>query len=425
MKRKKYINGLLVLMLVVGAFAAGYFYSRRGASDRSGPALSLTKPEPASMSSAPQSPSSANTPSSASPATVEISPEKQQVIGVRTGTVEKAAPASYTLRALGRVTADETRVYRVNLAVDGWISEVYDRATGSQVKKGETLASFYSPEFLSAEQAYIFALSSQDRYKTTAKEASGQANVIQTNIQQYVDTLKNLGMGDTQIQEIAKTRLYTENIRIAAPADGFILQRSLSPGQRFEKGTELYRIADLRKVWVLVDLYGNEPDYIRPGTTVSFSLPRQQRKFRATVSKILPQFDPNSRTLKVRLETDNDDYALRPDMFVDVECPITLPPAITVPIDALLDSGLRKTVFVDRGSGFFEPRQVETGWRFGNRVEIVKGLKPGERIVVSGNFLLDSESRMRTEVPKTAAAGRTTSPSPEPSGKGAMGQSND
>ena len=141
------------------------------------------------------------------------------------------------------------------------------------------------------------------------------------------------------------------------------------------------------------------------------------RKFRARVSKILPQFDACSRTLKVRLEADNDDYALRPDMFVDVECPVTLPPAITVPIDALLDSGLRKTVFVDRGNGLFEPRQVETGWRFGDRVEIVKGLKPGERIVVSGNFLLDSESRMRTEVPKAAAAGQTASPSPEPSGK--------
>ena len=118
------------------------------------------------------------------------------------------------------------------------------------------------------------------------------------------------------------------------------------------------------------------------------------------VSKVLPQFDPVSRTLKVRLELDNPGYVLRPDMFVDVEFPVTLPPALTVPSDAVLDSGLKKTVFVDRGNGFFEPRQVETGWRFGDRVEITKGLMAGEQIVISGNFLIDSESRM-----KMAAAG--------------------
>ena len=112
------------------------------------------------------------------------------------------------------------------------------------------------------------------------------------------------------------------------------------------------------------------------------------------MSTVLPQFDPATRTLKVRLEADNPGYVLRPDMFVDVELPVTFPPAIVVPAAAVLDLGMRKTVFVARGDGFFEPRQVETGWRFGNRVEIVKGLDPGERIVVSGNFLIDSESRM-------------------------------
>ena len=125
------------------------------------------------------------------------------------------------------------------------------------------------------------------------------------------------------------------------------------------------------------------------------SLPDQQQAFQATVSDVLPQVDPTTRSLKVRLEADNPGYALRPDMFVDVEFPINLPPAITVPADAVLDSGLKKTVFVDRGNGFFEPRRVETGQRFGEQIEIVQGLKPGERIVISGNFLIDSESRMR------------------------------
>jgi YHS domain-containing protein len=147
-------------------------------------------------------------------------------------------------------------------------------------------------------------------------------------------------------------------------------------------------------------MFRNEAEYVKPGMKVKITLPQQKREFQATASAVLPQFDPTSRTLKVRLELDNPGYLLRPDMFVDVEFPVTLPPTLIVPSDALLDSGIKKTVFVDRGNGFFEPRQVETGWRLGDKVEITKGLMAGEQIVVSGNFLIDSESKM-----KMAAAG--------------------
>jgi YHS domain-containing protein len=147
-------------------------------------------------------------------------------------------------------------------------------------------------------------------------------------------------------------------------------------------------------------MYENEAQYIRPGEKVNLTYPYQNRTFEGTVSTVLPIFDPVSRTLKMRLEVNNPDFALRPEMFMDVELPVKLPPTITVPVDAVLDSGLKKTVFVARGQGFFEPRQVETGWRLGEKVEILKGLTPGEQIVVSGNFLIDSESRM-----KLAAAG--------------------
>ena len=187
---------------------------------------------------------------------------------------------------------------------------------------------------------------------------------------------------------------------MVAPTPSFIIARNVSPGQRFEKGTEWYRLADLSQVWILADLYENEAEYIRPGEKVQVTYPYQKRNFQATVSQVLPQFDPTTRTLKVRLEMANPDFALRPDMFVDVEFPITLPPAISVPVDAVLDSGLKKTVFIERGDGYFEPRQVETGWRLGDRVQVLNGLQPGEKIVVSGNFLIDSESRM-----KLAAAG--------------------
>ena len=155
----------------------------------------------------------------------------------------------------------------------------------------------------------------------------------------------------------------------------------------------------------MADLFRNEAEYVKPGTKVRIRVPNQTRVYDAEVSKVLPRFDANSRTLKVGMVVDNPGYLLRPDMFVDVEFSVTLPPALTVPADAVLDSGLRKTVFVDRGNGFFEPREVETGWRLGDRVEVTRGLKEGDLIVVSGNFLIDSESKM-----KMAATGMSPAP---------------
>jgi RND family efflux transporter MFP subunit len=337
--------------------------------------------------------------SSLAPGSVRVTPRKQQLIGVRLATVEKEA-YTHTLRALGRVAVDERLIYRLNSAVDGWIREVGNNSTGGVVKKGETLATFYSPLFLSAQQAYIYALGSVDRYQTLSPDSSAQSQLNRAGIQQNVDSLRNLGMSEQQVMEIGKSRQFTENIRLVAPATSFVLARNISPGQRFDKGAEWFRLADLSRVWVVVDLYENEAGFIRPGERVTIRHPYQKKARYGVVSDVLPQFDPTSRTLKVRLEVENTDFALRPDMFMDVDFPVTFPETVSVPADAVLDSGIRKTVFVDRGEGFFEPRSVETGWRLGDRVQILKGLEPGEKIVVSGNFLIDSESRM-----KLAAAG--------------------
>jgi RND family efflux transporter MFP subunit len=282
----------------------------------------------------------------------------------------------------------------LNAAVDGWIRETLGNSTGSLVKKGEPLAAFYSPEFLGAEQAYLYSLGALDRFQDSAKETPEQIKVTYANIQQCVDSLRNLGMADIQIEEIKRTRQLTQQIKIFAPEASFILARNISAGQRFEKGYELYRLADLSHVWLMADLFENEARLIKPGQSATVSY--QERTWRARMGDVLPQFDPATRTLKVRFELDNPGYALRPDMFVDVEFEVNLPPAVTAPIDAVLDSGLKKTVFVDRGNGYFEPRAVETGWRMGDRIQITRGLEPGERIVVSGNFLLDSETRMKS-----------------------------
>ncbi len=284
---------------------------------------------------------------------------------MRIGSVEKAAQR-FTLRTLGRVAADETRVYRINAAVDGWIRKTFDNATGSLVKKNERIATFYSPDFLSAEQAYIYALNSLSRFRSRGKERPSQISLTRLNVQQYKDTLSNLGMGDLQIKKLARTLVYTENIDITSPVTGFILARSVSPGERFEKGREMYRIADLRHVWILADLFEKEPYDLAPGTRVKVSVPYQKRAFEATVSDILPVFDGPSRTLKVRMETDNPGYFLRPDMFVDIEIPMELPTAIRVPADAVLDSGLKKTVYVHGATDFSNPGR----WRQAGRSAI-------------------------------------------------------
>jgi membrane fusion protein, copper/silver efflux system len=388
--KKLYFFAAAFLCLAL-AFLAGYWSKPPEATKNGAPAKTS------------QMTADSADPPSQTPGMVRVSPDRQQLMGVRLATVEKV-PETHTLRLLGRVATDETRIYQIIAPVDGWIRDTYNNSTGTLVKKDEPLASFYSPEFLSAQQAYFYALNSLDRFQASDNETPGQISQTKANIQQYSDALRNLGMGDKQIEEIARTRKRTQNIQIAAPTAGFILARNVSPGRKFSRGTELFKIADLRRVWILADLFENETDYIKPGKIVKVTLPNQKKVLQAKVSSVLPQFDPATRTLKVRLEADNPGYVLRPDMFVDVELPVTFPPAIAVPADAILDSGLKKTVFVDRGNGYFEPREVETGWRFANRVEIVKGLEPGEKIVVSGNFLIDSESRM-----ELAAAGMSGS----------------
>ena len=325
---------------------------------------------------------------------VVLSQDKQQLIGIRLARVEKTSGNS-DLHLVGRVAADETRLYRITAAADGWIQEAKPVSTDALVKKGERLAEFYSPEFLGAEQAYIFALRALDRFQENSNESPDQIALTKNNVQQYADTLRRMGMNDSQIEELRKTRQITQRIRISAPVSGMVLARNIWPGQRFERGTEFFRIADLSHIWVVADVYDTDWNFVRPGTHVTITQRSESKTFAAKISNVLPPFDPGSRTLKLRLETENRDYLLRPDMFVDVDIAIGKAAALTVPADAVLELGLHEIVWVCRGDGIFEPRRVHTGTRFNDRIEIIAGLRAGEEIAVSGNFLLDSESRMR------------------------------
>jgi membrane fusion protein, copper/silver efflux system len=342
---------------------------------------------------------------------VQVSLEQQQAIGVRLAVVNRSA-GTRLLRTTGRVAPDENQTYPIVAAVSGWIRDVANVTTGDAVQRDQPLASFVAPEaeFRRAQESYYTGLEAFYRIAATQSQPDTQPQPQShpsvrgaEMIERMADELRALGVTNSQIREMGKRRELVRDIRVESPVDGFVLKRSVSPGLRFDRGFEFYRIADLSRVWILADVHRHDLPFIRRGASARITTAAGSQVLPATVSPSEPIFDDATLTMKVRLEAANPRRVLKPGMFVDVEFPVDLPETIVVPAEAIVDSGLRKMVFVDRGNGYFEPRMVETGWRSGDDVEVTKGLMPGERIVISGTFFLDSESRMRRGTPQEAA----------------------
>ena len=333
--------------------------------------------------------------------TVQITPEKQQLIGVEYGTVEYSATFD-TIRAAAKVMLDETRIAKVNAKLEGWIDQVFVDFIGKHVSKGHPLLTIYSPEALATQQEYLLALKAKD-----LMAASSMHEMMGGHDSMLAAARKRLQLwdiSDAQIDEILKTGQPLKNLTLYSPISGFVTERNAFPKQRITPDTVLYTVADLSNVWVQADVYEYEGAAVRVGEPATLTLPYLAGKvFRGRVSYILPQVDPMTRTLKVRLEFENPGYLLKPEMYGDVEFRTGGARRLTAPQQAVLNSGLRQVVFVDRGNGYFEPREVKAGQQLGDRVEILSGLKAGERIVTSGNFLIDSESQLKA----AAASGAT------------------
>lgn len=330
--------------------------------------------------------------------TIRVSPEKQQLIGVKYGETEASA-GIHTFRAVGKVAMDETRVAKVQTKIEGWIDKVFVDFTGKLVEKGQPLLTLYSPEMLASQQEYLLAIRGRELMRTSPLAGTQQQS--ESLLAAARKRLELWDLSDTQIEEITRTGEPLKNITLFSPISGYVMMRNAFPKQRITPETELYTVTDLSKVWIMADVFENEAPMIRLGMPARVTLSYAGgRRLMGRVNYIQPQVDMATRTLKVRIEADNPDMVLKPEMFVDVEFQVGMPSRVTVPSEAVLNSGLRQTVFVDRGNGYLEPRQVETGERIGNRIEITKGLRPGERVVISGNFLIDSESQL-----KSAAAG--------------------
>lgn len=338
--------------------------------------------------------------------------------GVR---AEPVAISSMTskFRTTGRVAVDENRLYRLNTSTELWVKKIYPPTAGSFVRKGEPLLQFYTSNFYSAASALMFALNTQDRQLKANSNNPAQVEAVKYQVRQAVENLQNLGLSDIDIAEMERSRRTPELVTVRAPTDGYVISRPIALSQWVPSSGELYQIADLSRVWIMADLFAGERRHIRPGLKARVIVPEEKVEFTAVVDDVPPAFDIESRTQKIRLTASNPGMMLRPGMFVDVEFLLKLPDGIYIPRDALVDSGARKTVYIETGAGAFEPRDVETGSTLGDRVQITAGLAEGERIVTAGTFLVDSESRMRLTAatqpaPVQAAAPRNSATAVDP-----------
>jgi Cu(I)/Ag(I) efflux system membrane fusion protein len=325
---------------------------------------------------------------------VRLTFQQEQSIRLQTEAVSSAATV-HTVHTAGRVMPDEGRTYRVSAGGDGWVRRVFADRTGDTVKRGEALAAFYSKDISAPQQAYVYALESYERLKSAPTPSAEQLALATQQLTTARDNLEFLGMGQIQMEELGRARREILDINLISPADGQILERHVTVGQRFMKGELLYRIASLDRVWVLADLQPGQQALLGAIANAQIRVPGRP-PLAAHVAPAPLQFDEQGRAGKLRLEVDNPRTLLLPGMVVNVDLDAPAPSAITVDADAVIDLGSSKRVFVALGEGQYEPREVETGWQDGGRVEVRVGLQAGERVVTDGAFLLDSESRMKS-----------------------------
>jgi len=324
--------------------------------------------------------------------TITISNDKRQLIGVRTAPAELRT-LDKRIRTLGRVEIDETRLAFVNTKVGGWVKKLFVDYTGKEVKKGQPLLSLYSPDLVTAQEEYLLAL----RSRTTTTGGFPEVNASQ---QSLIDSAKRRlllwDITDEQIAAFEGTNKPDTEMTINAPISGVVLEKMVFAGASIAPGMNLYKIADLSTVWVIADIYEYEVPHVKLGQRVLVTLPYAEGEaLHAKVSFISPVLDPMTRTVKVRIAVENRGLVLKPDMFANVEITVVSEARLLIPREAVLDSGARQIVYVEKEPGVFEMRVVKLGARGEREVEVLKGIKKGERVVTSGNFLIDSESQLQ------------------------------
>lgn len=330
---------------------------------------------------------------------IVLSPEKRQLIGLTTSPVERRKLAR-NLRNVGTVTHDETRYARIAPRFGGWVRSLQVNYTGQRVEQGQALFTVYSPELFTAENDYLLTLGSF-RSLTNSPRASAQHLVDSARRR-----LELLQVGDEEIRALEQSGKPSDELQIRAPLSGHVITKNAIAGQAFNAGETLYEIADLMHLWVRASVYESDLPQIKVGQKARVEFPNLNNKtFDTTVAFIYPHIDPQTRRAEVRLELDNPRHELRPDMWANVEIEVELGEVLAIPASAIIDTGTRNVAFVDVANDHLEPREVKIGAKTDDYLEVLDGLKEGEKVVTRALFLVDSESQLKAAISGMSVGG--------------------
>jgi RND family efflux transporter MFP subunit len=331
---------------------------------------------------------------SMAPGSVMISAAKQQLIGVRT-VVAKRETLVRDVRTTAQIAADETKIAHVHVKINGFIEQVYVDYIGQLVKKGQPLFTIYSPDLVSTQEEYLIAKRGEKTLGTSqfAEVAQGSQSLLRSTRER----LKLWDISDEQIKKLDETGEVSRTLTFYSPITGFVMDRKAFPQTSVTPDTELYSVSNFSTVWVNADIFEYEVPFVKVGQHAEMKLSYYPGKtWNGHVSFIYPTVDSTTRTVKVRMEFPNPDFTLKPQMFADVDLKVSYGNQIVIPQEAVLDSGKEQRVFVAKGDGYFEPHEITIGAKLDGKVVVLSGLKAGETVVSSGNFLVDSESRLKS-----------------------------
>jgi len=334
---------------------------------------------------------------------VEIEPEKQQLIGVKT-VAAAVKPMQKIIRTVGRIEYDERRLATVNPKFEGWIEKLYVDYTGKYVKHGEPLAEIYSPELVATQQEFLNVLKWSGQSTEHRTQNTDKKNEIETMLskdaERIVDAvrqrLKLWDITDEQIKTIEVSGKPIRTLTIYSPANGYVVEKNAVQGMRVMPGEKLFDLADLSTVWIISDIYEYELGLIKIGQNANIIFSYFPGKvFSSTIDYIYPALSGDTRTAKVRFSITNPSAQLKPQMFANVEIRIDMGKRLAVPDDAVIDTGMRQIIYVEKNEGYFEPREVHIGLKADGMTEVLHGLEAGEKVAYSGTFLIDSEAQLK------------------------------
>jgi RND family efflux transporter MFP subunit len=389
--------------------------ARVAAPASAGRDLSLPQAGQSEVSAPPGAPSSAMAaanPRESPLAPIQLSPQRMQSIGVQTGRVA-FKDVEDELRFAGNVQVDERRLAYVQTRFAGWIRHLYVATTGEFVRQGQPLFTIYSPDLVTTEQEYLLAQRNQRALEASSVDgvAAGAASLLSA----AKARLRQWQVPARDIEKLEASGQVMTDVPIDSPASGYVIEKNVLANMYVQPETKLYTVADLRRVWVYAQVFQNDAGKIKIGDPAEVSVDAYPGiDFKGQVADLLPQLDPATRTLPVRLEFPNPGLKLRPGMYVDVRLRLPLGRHLVIPVAAAFQSGTESLVFLYHGDGNIEPRQVEVGSRVGDDLVVKKGLAAGDVIVTSANFLIDSEAQLQ------AAAGAFMPPPPGAGAAAAM-----